>query len=572
MLWGSIVALLAVAFAVLLVRGRASTTPVQLLRAAVPAPDSADGAFTQGIALSPDGEWLAFTALRNGRQSLWLRRLDESEARPLDGTDDASYPFWSADGAAVGFFADRKLKLIARSGGLARTLCDAPFGRGGAWSRSGVILFAPRDGPLYRVASEGGDCAPATTLDAARRESWHVAPHFLPDGNHFLFTVRGEGPWTIRVGSLESKDTRIVLTGSERAEYAAGYLLFERERALFAQRFDLRSLSVSGEPVAIGPIVNPGGWPTFSASTERLAFHPGGESQSSQLTWIDRADRVLGVVPGSLNFWTFRLSPDGGRIAGNNGTTSGALSVGEIDRGTTVVFTQPTRRGTPDLRPVWSPDGNQIVFQHVSTNDGIYTKTLGRQDESALLKLGEVSWPTDWSKDGRFVLFTRRTASSSDIWVYSLAEKKVSPVVTTGGNDDSGCFSPDGRWIAYVSDETGVSEVQVRPFPAAGPARRVSTAGGVAPKWRPDGRELFYVAPGGALVAVPVDQSNGELRFGTPTVLFRRPLIEGDRRVTPYDIAGSGADVRFLVNVKLGHPNPLELIVGWRRLLQHRAP
>ena len=573
-IWASMVALLALSLAVLLVRGRLSSPPLQLLRAAVPPPQGADIAFNRGIALSPDGEWLAFTATRpDGRHMLWLRRLDEADARPLDGTDDASYPFWSADGASIGFFADRKLKRIARSGGLPQALCDAPFGRGGTWSSTGVIVFAPGyrgGGSLYRVASAGGDCTPLTKLDPARGQFLqHRAPHFLSDGRHFLFVEQREGPWAVRIGRLESNDEApILLTGSSRAEYTSGYLLFDREGTLLAQRFDPVTRMLAGEPIAIASIATPRAWATFSASTGRLALSSGLGSQRSQLTWVDRHDRALGVV-GAMNFWSFRLSPDGARIVGNNGTASGGLSLGEVDRGTTVVFTTgPRFADAPDLNPVWSPDGGRVIFQRVrSGSHAIYEKIIGRDQEAPLVSLGEPSWPTDWSSDGRSVLFTRRVAGSTDIWVYSVNEKKTFAVVTTVGNDDAASFSPNGRWIAYVSDETGTAEVQIRPFPGPGPARRVSTAGGVAPKWRADGRELDYVAPGGALMSVPT-QSDGELRLGAPTLLFRRPLLEG----APYDVAGTGTDVRFLVNVRLDRPAPLELIVGWPRLLDRHTP
>ena len=571
MFWVAVAALLALSIGALLLRARVPAATPQLLRAAIPTPEGVGVAFTRGIALSPDGEWLTFTAVApDGRHALWLRRLNEAEARPLQGTDDGGYPFWSADGSSIGFFADRKLKRIARDGGLPQTLCDAPFGRGGTWNANGVIVFAPGHaggGSLYRVASAGGECAPITNVDASRGESFHSAPHFLPDGTHFLFVARGQGPWSLRLGSLESGDAPSALLSGPmtRAEYASGYLFFDREGILLAQRFDAGARVLSGEPVAIASVARPRAWATFSASGGRVALWSGRSSQDSQLTWVDRHDRVLGVVPGGKNFWTFRLSGDGDRVVSNNGY--GGLSLGEVDRGTSVVLTSGTRNATPDLNPVWSPDGGRVAFQRVRSNDAIYEKIIGGGEEGPLVKVGEASWPTDWSSDGRFVLFTRRAAGSTDIWVYSVKEKKMSPVVTTAGNDDFGSFSPDARWIAYVSDETGAAEIQIRPFPNPGSARRVSTAGGTWPKWRADGRELYYVAPGGAVMAVAI-QPGGELRLGAPALLFRRALVES----APYDVATSGAEVRFLLNLTLGRPDPLQLILGWQRLVEQHRP
>ncbi len=524
-----------------------------------------------GFAISPDGRRLAFTATdSSGKLQLWVRPLDALSAQTLAGTDGAAYPFWSPDSRFIGFFADSKLKKIDASGGPAQTLCGAPIGRGGAWNREGVILFAGRWTPLYRVSAAGGEAKPVTVLD---REVTHRWPHFLPDGRHFLYCVASVATAThgIRLGSLErASPARVgpLLLTRSNAAYASGYMFFVRERTLMAQPFDLSRLEASGGPLPVAEAVGANLGlllARFSVSETGLLVYGSGGGGDTQLAWFDRQGKKLGTVGQPGAHTTMRLSPDDRRVAVNRTDPAGNtdLWVYELARGTSSRF---TFHPATDFGPVWSPDGNRIAFR--STRDGVsnlYWKvSTGAGEDEPLLKSGADKTPSDWSRDGRFLIYSERDAKTGmDLWVLPLeGERKPAPFLRTEFEELGAEFSPDGRWLAYQSNASGEFEVYVRPFPAgsagSGGQWQISTGGGQLPSWRRNGKELFYLAEDGKLMAVDL-KAGATFEAGVPRALFQARAAG----LRSYDVASDGQ--RFLINTPLEESAaaPLTVVINW---------
>ena len=487
------------------------------------------------LALSPDGRRLAFVASSEGRDLLWVRSLDSLSAQALPGTEGAtgaSPPFWSPDGRFIGFFAGGKLKKIDASGAPPQTLCDAGRGgRGGTWNRDGVIVFAVGGpGPLYRVSAAGGEPIPLTTLDQSRFET-HRWPSFLPDGRHFLHFVRSSQPESggIYVGSLDSKETNRLLPTILNAAYAPpGFLLFFRNETLMAQRFDADGLQLTGEPFPVAEHVAYElglGRGAFSVSENGVLAYRTGSGQIDQPLWFDRGGKQIGSLGEAGLYATLALSPDERRVA-----------VDRIDpqTGTNDIWLFDLLRGIPsrfttdpagDSNPLWSPDGSRIVFS--SNREGIwnlYQKIAsGVGNEEVLLKSSEWKVPVDWSSDGQFILYEKvESKTKRNLWVLPMSgNRQPFPFLQTEFNEQQAQFSPDGKWIAYTSDESGAPEVYVQTFPASGGRWRVSTGGGSQPKWRRDGRELFYIAADRKLMAVDV-KLGATFEAGVPKTLLER--------------------------------------------------
>jgi eukaryotic-like serine/threonine-protein kinase len=577
----------------LLALGGAAAFTVAYLRPAVVADDATqfvvlppDGAaFGESVAdrvpsfaISPDGRRLVFLATDpSGRRALWARQIRSLTAEPLAGTEGASFPFWSPDGSFIGFFAQGKLKKVALAGGAPLTLADAHAGVGGTWNRAGVIVFsADGRGPLFRVSDAGGVPVAVTALDAERHERAHVLPQFLPDGRHFIYLVRASQPQGgVYVASLESRETKRLLTTTQKGMFAApGYLLFLRAGTLLAQTFDATALHTSGEPVPIVESVafsSVDGRAAYSVSESGvLAYRASGIPGTSQLLWTDRSGTRLTAVGAAGDYTSFRLSPDESVLAAelhDLRTGTGDLWLLDLKRGSTSRFTFD---GSHNNEPVWSPDGTEVVFAGRSQSDGVpnlhYKPTAsGSETDEPLLPSGPGRIPTDWSFDGRHILFEEtHPKTRTDLWILQMPDRKPSSYLQTEFVERSGRFSPDGHWIAYVSNETGRDEVFVRSFPAASRKSQISIDGGVAPQWRRDGKELFYVSPNGTFKSVTVGTTP---RFdpGPPRVLFTARIRNED-----YSLSRDGQ--RVLLNpIPLDSTvpaPPITVVINWASALK----
>ena len=533
------------------------------------------------LALSPDGRSLVFPVEDSaGKYRLWIRRLDVPAATPLEGTDDGGEPFWSPDSRHVGFFAEGKLKKIDITGGPPVTLCAATNPRGGAWSRDGVIVFAPDSrSPLLQVSAMGGAVTPATRLDPGVQAGSHRYPHFLPDGRHFLYlawngNVDRQGIFAGSLGSFES--VRVLKNSSSVAYVAPGYLLFARENSLLAQPFDLRRLRTTGDFQVL--VENVGthvsAYASFSVSDQgSLAYQA--YNSHSRFAWFDRKGVEAGSLGEPARQGDMMISPDGTQVLASRAVERG--DVGEVDiwRFDTIGGTSERMTTSPsvDVVPVWSPDGKEFVFRSSRNGAGdIYRRSIGLRQERLLLKDMARKDPTDWSSDGRFLLYNRYDGRDpqrvAQIWVLPLGgDQSPSPYQPDSFGNWGGRFSPDGRAIAFVSDESGRWEVYVRPFPAVGDARLVSTGGGNQPAWRRDGRELFYVTQDGMLMSVPVSHRGADWTFGTPTALFATHAHPGMLR-NSYDVSADGQ--KFLINRALEDPAtvPITVELNWTTALR----
>jgi Tol biopolymer transport system component len=535
------------------------------------------------FAVSPDGRRVVLRGLSEGKVFLWMRPLDSLTAQPLPGTEEALYPFWSPDSRFVGFFAGGKLKKIEAAGGPVQTLCDAADGRGATWNADGVIVFSPGDGqPLFKVSAAGGAPAPLTALEQSRGELSHFHPHFLPDGRHFLYLVISsrQEHTGIRAGSLDSRESKPLVNTDVNAAYAPpGYLLFLRDRTLMAQSFDADRLEITGEPspatevwVAEGVDRLGGGsrYALFSVSGTGVLVYRSGTSESSQLSWFDRAGQQLGTVgPVGANYSVPWLSPDERRVAFSASAPqggSGDIWFIELARGTLTRFTFDP---APDLSPLWSPDGGRILF--TSERDGtpnLYQKAAsGAGAEEVLVKSDYRKIPNDWSADGNFILYQELNPKTVfDLWVFPLAgEQRAFPFLQTQFDERQGRFSPDGKWIAYASNESGTWQVYVQSFPASGGKWQVSTAGGSQPQWRKDGREIFYLSADRKLMAVEVKANGSTFEVGEPRMLFELRIqsvgLPGPRNF----FAAAGDGQRFLVNSLSGDQTarPTTVVLNW---------
>jgi eukaryotic-like serine/threonine-protein kinase len=549
-----------------------------VLKLSVLPPENAT--FGSASAISPDGRHLAFVATANGKTLLWVRRLDSLTAQALPGTEGADDPFWSPDGRFIAFFAQGKLKKVEISGGPPQPLCDATDDRGGTWNRDGVIIFAPNlQGELYRISVAGGAAAPLTTLDYASQENSHRWPHFLPDGQHFVYFVRSaqRDKQGFYVGSLDSTKKERLLNGSGSIAYVApGYLLFVRNGTLMAHRFDVNSLQITGEPISLAEQVacKYRTYSEFSVSDAGVLTYRRDSGLAHELIWFDRGGKQIASVASPADFNTTRLSPDEKRVAGVRfDPYSGAGDIWLLEpHGITSRFTFDPGY---EWLPVWSPDGSRIVFS--SNRNGpmdLYLRELSSSaPERLLLESRTQKLPTDWSRDGRFILYEdfQPNTNKPDLWVLPMSgDRHPMPFLQTPFEERQGQFSPDGRWIAYVSDESGRYEVYVQSFPAAGAKRQISATGGTEPRWRRDGKELFYLGANGKLMAVQVKGDSG-FEASVPKALFATPPLEpGGRLLSNYSVTADGE--RFLINSfpEQVMSTPITVVINWTAELRKK--
>jgi eukaryotic-like serine/threonine-protein kinase len=577
------------------------------VRFQIPVPDNLLSPTIASFAVSPNGRQLAFDAGgSDGVARLWIHSLDSLEARPLSGTElhRDSGLFWSPDSRFIAFGSGEKLKKIPVSGGPAETICDfAERVIGGSWNRDGVIVFGTERGPLMRVSAAGGSPSALTTVDASRQEINHAAPWFLPDGRHFLYvrvsTVAAKTG--VYVGSLdvkpEEQSLKLLVAALSTAGYMPsadpnlGYVLFARDAALLAQPFNTSRRELAGEAVTVadGLASNGSAYP-FSISTNGvLAYRGGGKAESDQLTWYDRQGKVAGTTgEAASQVVSVRLSPDGSQAAVSSVDVSGqgrvvlatpfssqVIRLLDFERGTSTRFTFGPGSA---LFPVWSPDGNRIVFSLARESEfDLYQKPAnGATNEELLLKSPQPKFGDSWSSDGKFFLYSTYSGQGkSELWVLPLeGDKKPFPYLQTEFNNERGRFSPDGRWIAYASDESGRFEIYVRQFSpdsrgtssSGGGKWLISTGGGINPRWRRDGNELYYFAPDGKIMAVEVATSPA-FRAGVPKALFEAPL-DPNSIAAQWDVTADGK--RFLIPASKTQSEqpPFNVVLNWQAALK----
>jgi eukaryotic-like serine/threonine-protein kinase len=567
-------ALTAALLAAVVLGFRVATRPVPTaseVRLEITTPATTD----PSVALSPDGEQIAFLATGSGRPRLWVRSLNSTAARALPGTDGAAFPFWEPQGRSLGFFSDDgKLKRVDINGGAVRVLANANLQWGATWGRDDTILFGPATGPILRIPAAGGQ-PPAAVTRLEPHQSNHSYPHFLPDGEHFVYYVSGSpevrGVYIARLGKPEGQ--RLVDADSIGACIAAGHLLFVRGTTVFAQPLDFHRLQLTGMPAPVAESIAMRAAAgsqvaALSASASgRIAYRTGTAALERQFIWFDRSGRDVAKVgePIGGNPLSPSLSTDQRWLAFHR-ATGGNVDLWRFDiaRG---VLSRLTSNPGNDIHPTWSPDSSRILFS--SNRNGSYEafeKSIASGEEKAFLPLQ--SPLTDWSRDGRFVLVQRRPKETTDIFALEMgASRDAVPVVQTDFEERNGQFSPDGRWIAYESTESGRWEIYVQPFPGPGARVQVSVNGGAQVRWRPDGKELFFIALDDRLMAVPIQLPSGagSAEPGAPIALFGTRVggaVQAPSR-QQYFVSSDGQ--RFLMNTILQAApiSPITVIVNW---------
>ena len=524
------------------------------------------------VAVSPDGRHVAFVADRDGDPMLWVRPLAETEGRILPGTTGATQPFWSPDGRTVAFFAEDKLKRIDLAGDRPVVIADAPNARGGTWSRDGTILFAPGvSAPIVRVASRGGPTEPVTRTGAETGPS-HRWPQFLPDGRRFLFSS-ALGPAATNGVYLASLDgaapVRLLPDDGGGRFVAPDHLLTLRQGALQVYAFDERAGRVTGEPTVVATGLPPAAAGVFSTSDTGVLAYRAGAAQLRQLAWVDRQGRVVDTVGAADSDAASspELSPDGQSVAvfrqrgGDNDVWVIELAR-KLER-------RLTAAPPANSHPLWDPDAKHIVYSRLAGSGGPMRQPLsGGAPEPLFAKAGE-GQAISWTRDRRYVLLRREKAGAGDLVALSTDASHSEVVVTASPHDEAeGQFSPDGRWVAFVSNESGHPEVFVQSFPAGESRTQVSTKGGAQVRWADDGREIFYVAPDHTLMAVPFDATAAAPSLSLPVALFKVHLASGRNvlgRKPQYAVARDG---RFLLNTAVeSTASPVVVAVNWTKKL-----
>jgi len=535
-------------------------------------------------AISPNGKMLSFVAVDStGRRSLYLRRLDMNTTSRLAGTNGALHPFWSPDSRFIGFFARGKLLKVDAVGGPPVVIADCANSRGGAWSPNGQIAFAPDPAyALFRVSSDGGTPTPLTKFDASRKENSHRWPWFLPDGIHFLYFARTVATGTkneagaIRLASIDGKTNRILVHTSSNAAFASGHLLYARGRNLVAQKFNERSLELEGEAVAIADdvVLDESILRTLFTCSQNgvLLYQKGSVKLGSRLGIFDRDGKLLSVGTDLPEYLNPSFSPNTQRAA----TSIYDQASRNIDIWIYTIARHSKTRLTFDETfeqfPIWSPDGNRIVF--AANPKGIYDlyqkPASGAGNEELILATDQDKRPRDISPDGGLLLYEQvgGPTAQNDLWILPLSgEREPTPFLNSEFDESEGKFSDDGRWIAYTSNESGQSEVYVRPYPAPTGRWQVSIAGGKSPRWSRKGKELFYVTSDYKLMSAEVSAVGATLEITNVHSLFDVPYLVQLNEAN-YDVSPDGN--RFLINARLESQNqtPLNIIMNWDELVQ----
>jgi len=554
------------------------------LRFTVSAPEKS--VFTECAELSPDGHQIVLVVTDEaGVNSLWARPLESFELRRLPGTEGASFPFWSPDSRFIGFFASGKLKKIDTNGGPPQIVAEASTDvRGGSWATDGTIIYSPSTtSPIFKVSSNGGSTSEVTKLDPNFKQTSHRWPQFLPDGKHFIYFGRGEmtDALGIYVSSTDSMTPKLVLANTTLARYMPtaessrdGELLFVRDGTLMSSHFSLSKLEVSGEaiPIAQGVIafpseVGPTAFASFSASNNGTLIYRIGNKLETQLTWVDRAGKSEEKLFEPGVYHEPSLSPDGKKIVlGRQDDAKQELFMMDISRGSS---TRLTFDPQAHVSSVFSPDGSEIIY--ASNRNGpfeFFEKSSSGAGSDQLILTGKSNQFSDsWSKDGKYLLYEVDNGIDYkfDLFVLPLTgDRTPFPYVQTSFMESHGQFSPDGKWIAYVSDQSGKADVYVQSFPIGGGVWQISTAGGDQPQWRADGKELFYLAPDHNIMSVSVSTAGG-VEFGRPVQLFHANVpqtgLTDDRN--SYIPAPDGQKFLILQLTDAGNSQPWNVALNW---------
>jgi Tol biopolymer transport system component len=564
--------------------------PAQTIRSFIPMPPNTFLSNDIGgghLALSPSGERIAFVAVdTTGTPNLWVRSLDALSAQVLSGTEGAVFPFWSPDGRTIAFFANSKLRKIDASGGTPFTICDAEAPRSGSWSASGVIVFSPRSGNdgLFKVAAAGGEPVQITRIDTARKEETHRWPWFLPDGDHFIFFSRtsaagsGSNADSLCIGSVSTGEVRRIARGISDAAYAGGRLLYMRESALMAQPFDYEKAVFTGEPVPVAQEIQYDSRfskAVFTVSSNGLLLYQTGASRwGREVALFDTSGAMVKSLGRPELFSRADISSDGKRIAMeiiDLQAHNTDLWIYEIARGIQTRFTFDPHA---DFAPHWSPDDRSIVFSSDRKNHfDLYIKnTSGSASDELLTDFGAADkYATDWSPDGKYILFqmTGDSTLQSDIWVLPMTgERKPVPFVRTPFNEIGARFSPDMRWVAYTSEESGSPQVYVRPFvapdaPGGGTASgkwQVSTEPARGARWRADGKAIIFGTVSNRSMIADVRANGSDFE-----ILGVRPYsrIRSKYPVSVIDLTPDGLTFLGWIPPSGAKTVPLTLVTNW---------
>ena len=593
--WLAAAAALAVAAVALTRTPRTSSATLPVLRTYLPPPPNANfhtlGANVGGVALSPDGRRVAFGAHEaDGAHRLWIREMDALDPYPVPGAEEAVMPFWSPDSRSIGFFARGKLKVVEASPAppAPRELADIIEPRGGSWGEDGTIIYAPQNYQgIFRVPAAGGTPAPATELDASNGETSHRWPFFLPGGQRFLYMARSpdaKSPIDVRnevfVGTLGSKERRLVIPaslGATRTIYAPpGLLLFRRNENLMALGFDLERLQISGQPMLVAKDVQgflATGLSIYSATSDLLVYSTRVTVLPSTLVLIDRSGKVLSTLMSGGLLINLALGADGKTVAVSRveDPLPPDLWLSEIGVGREIRL---TRDSVPQVAPVFDPAGRRLFFSAISTGPwAIWEMSLpGGKNPKVFLESPTTKTSTDVSPDGRWLMYREYNAGTRGDLKYVALEGDRTPrtYMATGDDETHATFSPDGRWIAYVSDETGRREVYVAGFPDPARRYRVSSAGGMQPRWSRDGKELYFVQAD-QMMAATVLPKGEDLAVSQAQPLFKvyfyTRMNPGFDLVAPYAVTPDGKFVCFVREGKEASP-PLVVVQNWREGLK----
>ena len=555
--------------------GRQPTSKAQAFQFEILPPKN--NVFDGSISVSPDGNSLVYVATSTeGKNMLWLRPMNALDARPLPGTEDAGFPFWSPDGSRIGFFTPIKLKKIDLPTNTVQTIGDAPDARGGTWNQNGIILFAPLNGAgIFKVSETGGAVTEVTSLNEKLKEGSHRYPHFLKDGEHFLFFVVGESASRtgLCLGSLKSRETKFLVRSDSGGVYGpSGYLIYMSSSHLVAQKFNDKEGTISGDPFVISESIWRESWiPGYTAfsiakTSNVLAYRSGG-AHLSQLLPYDRTGKVLaGNFGSAATFGEPALSPDEKTISiSRNDKDSYVANIWLIDvvRGTMV--RESFGSAFAYVNAVWSPDGKRIAFC-TYPDPGIFTQEIGSGKPQLLLKPSAFSPIGGFSPDGQVLVYDTldlRT-NKTDIWKFSMVDRQSSPLIQTQSNESNAQISPNGKWISYISDESGRWEIYIQSFLTPGSKKQISLGGAAEMAfWRKDGKELFYVSADKKMMSVSIDDESGTLQVGIPTVLFQTHIKTRLEARNHYVVSGDGQ--KFWINTPLQEIStaPIDVLSNW---------
>jgi eukaryotic-like serine/threonine-protein kinase len=558
--------------------------PLHLVQSSILPPPKTQFAFDNGgaPAISPDGKRIVFSAqpTSSGPRVLYVRALSTGTAQPLPGTEDGQFPFWSPDSKMIGFFSGGKLKKMDAAGGPAQTLCDAPTPRGGSWSTEGVIVFAPASaGPLFKVSEDGGVPAAVTRINPQSGFATHRWPSFLPDGRRFVYVAQRSAialdiNGLLAVGSIDGDVNKELTTASSNGIYSrSGHLIYWRDRSLVAQRFDPKRLVLEHNlvPIAeeVGRTLKADAF--FSVSNDgTLLYESGSGMGNSQFVWLDASGKPIQTALGKpADYRSSTLSYDERRLATPIVDPSGGrwdIWIQDLQRGAS---TRLTFEPTDEFAPIWSRDDSKIVYSSDAKGLGdlMMKRSSGTGGDEVLYADGAFKIPNDWSPDGKMLLFMEQNPKTDfDLMLYSFEDHKVRVFLQTPYTEVNGRFSPDMRWIAYQSNESGKNEVYVLPLSGSRSKWQISTEGGTRPRWKRDGRQIYYLSADSKLTAVDVSVHGDEFMAEVPRVLFpvKLKVINGPL----YDVSADGK--RFLINtpVEQGEVAPLTLVQNWTASLK----